>query len=149
MVSLSLSQDTTQNWKLYPSNTDTVLATDTVYRIVKSNTPGRIKVVKDNRIDKVSQDIAGGKTNKPIIKGYRIQITSSSTKSLVDGERGRFMSTNSGVKTYVDYKAPNFRLRVGNFRTKLDAQKFQNEIKDQFPNTLVISDDIELPRLED
>lgn len=122
--------------------------TDTIKGITQAAVPGKITVVKDARIDKVSKDLAGGTTNKSVMKGYRIQIISSSTKSVVDGERGRFMTANPGVANTTDYKAPNFKLLVGNFRTKLDAEKFQNEIKDQFPGTIIIADEIDLPKLD-
>ncbi len=148
LLTLSYSQDSTRDWKLFPGKTDTVLATDTVFGLVKANRTGTIKVEKDSRIDKVSEEMRGGATNKPVISGYRVQLISSSTKSTVDAERGKFMTNYRGTSSYIDYKAPNFRLRAGNFRTKLDAQKFQNEIKGTFPNTLVISDSIELPRLD-
>lgn len=143
------SQDSTRDWKLYPGKTDTVLPTDTVFGIKQSFKHGTIKVQKDSRIDKVSESMRGGASNHPVINGYRVQIISSSTKSVVDGERAKFMSSNKGTKSYIDYKAPNFRLRVGNYRNKLEAQKFQQEIKETFPNTLVISDSIDFPRLED
>ena len=148
LLTSGFSQDSSQNWKLYPGKTDTVLPTDTVFGLVKSFKPGTIKVDKDERINKVSEKMRGGETGQPIISGYRIQITSKSTKSIVDSERGRFMNNYPGIKTYMDYKAPNFRFSVGNFRTKLDAQKFQHQIMKDFPNTLIISDSIELPRLD-
>ncbi|MDA9261937.1 SPOR domain-containing protein [Flavobacteriales bacterium] len=148
LLTTGFSQDTSQNWKLYPGKTDTVLPTDTVFGIKHSLKKGTITVVKDSRIDKVSDAMRGGASNHPIITGYRVQIISSSTKSTVDSERGKFMSSYSGTKTYIDYKVPNFRLRVGNYRNKLEAQKFQNEIKKAFPYTLVISDSIDLPRLD-
>jgi len=142
LLTAGLSQDSSNSWKLYPGKTDTV------YGIKQSFKHGTIKIEKDSRIDKVSDEMRGGASNKPLINGYRVQIISSSTKSKVDGERGRFMTSYRGTKTYIDYKAPNFRLRAGNFRSKLDAQKFQHEIKESFPNTLVISDSIDLPRLD-
>ncbi len=148
---LGFSQDSTSNseWKVYPANTDSVKTTDTVFGLKKSTKPGKVSVKKDKRIDKVSDDLAGGTTKKPIIKGYRVQVISSSTKGNVDSERARCMAAHRSHKTYIDYKAPNFRLRVGNFRTRLEAEKFQNEIKELFPNTLIISDMIELPIIED
>lgn len=147
---VGISQDTTSNsdWKLYPVS-DSLKKTDTVYALKKAPTPGKVKVNKDKRIDKVSTDLAGGTTNKPVIKGYRLQVLSSSTKATIDAERGKFMAKYPKYKTYIDYKAPNFRLRVGNFRTRLDAERFQNEIKKIFPNTLIITDMIELPLIEE
>ena len=61
-----MSQDTT-NWKLYPSNTDTILPTDTVYGFKKSTKVGVVKVEKDKRIDGVSEEMKGGTTGKPKI----------------------------------------------------------------------------------
>ena len=138
LLSVGYSQNSTRDWKLFPGKTDSVLPTDTVYGLIKSTKPGTIKVEKDERIDRVSDLLRGGTTNKPVIKGYRVQIISSSTKSAVDSEKGRFMSSYSGHRSYIDYKAPNFRLRAGNFRNKLEAQKFQHEIMKDFPNTLII-----------
>lgn len=144
-----IAQDTTSSeWKLYPSGADTILPTDTVRGVVKSNKKGKVNVKKDERIDKVSEEMSGGITKKPKIRGFRIQVISSSTKSTVDGERGKFMSLYGNHRTYIDYKPPNFKLHVGNFRTKLNAEKFQNEILNAFPNTLIISDWIELPNLD-
>lgn len=147
LLASGFSQDSTKDWKLYPGKSDTVLPTDTVYGIKHSYKHGKVNIEKDERIEKVSDALRGGLTNKPIINGYRVQIISSSNKGSVDSERGRFMSNYRGTKSYIDYKAPNFKLIVGNFRTKLDAQKFQHEIGDSFQNTLVIPAKIEYPRL--
>ncbi len=144
----SFSQETDVEWKLFPSKSDSLMKLDTVKTMDRAALPGKVSINKDERIDRVSKELAGGATQRPIIKGYRIQIISSSTKATVDSERGRFMSQNTGESSYTDYKAPNFKLLVGNFRTKLDAQRFQQQISDVFPNTIIIADEIELPKLD-
>ncbi len=153
IVGSVLAQDSTQNgsWKLFPTKNDSVkstVSTDTIYKLEKSETPGKVKVMKDSRIDKVSVAIAGGESKKPKTNGYRVQVISSSTKSVVDGERAKLIAANRKHKTYIDYKAPNFRLRVGNFRTRLEAEKFQYEIKEDYPDTFVVFDLIDLPELD-
>ena len=142
-----LSQDT-NTWKVLQPKSDSVMILDTVFGLVPNGTMGNVKVVKDKRIEKVSQDLSTGNKGKPLLKGYRIQVETSSTKANIDSQRVRLMDKYN-VQTYMDYRAPNFRLRAGNFRTKLEAQKFQNEIAKDFPNTLIITDYIELPRLEE
>lgn len=142
------SQDSTQNWKLYPSNTDSVSVNDTLFGIKTAESEGKINVTKDKRIDDVSKKLAGGENKiKPIIHGYRIQIIASSDKSIVDNERGKFIASFRGTKSYIDYGVPNYKLKIGNFRTKLDAQKFQNIMKEVFPSTLILSENIEFPKL--
>jgi len=145
---LGFSQDTTKTWKLYPENTDSVRIGDTVYGIKQVADKGKISISKDNRIDEVSLKMAGGENRvTPIIHGYRIQIISSSNKSVVDGAKGNFIENYRGTASKIIYESPNFKLRVGDFRTKLDAQKFQNTIKKTFPSTLIISDLISFPKL--
>ena len=142
------SQDSTQNWKLYPSDTDSIKVNDTLFGIKTVEKEGEINVTKDKRIDAISKQLAGGENRiKPIIHGYRIQIIGSSDKSVVDKERGKFISSFRGTKSYIDYNVPNYKLKIGNFRTKLDAQKFQNTMKEVFPSTLILSDNIEFPKL--
>jgi hypothetical protein len=149
----NFAQDSLQNngWKLYPTAKDSAkqaVTTDSIYEIKKAEKSGKVVVIKDSRIDKVSKDLAGGVSKKPKAKGYRVQVISSSTKAAVDGERIKLIAANRQHRTYIDYKAPNFRLRVGNFRTRLEAEKFQNEIKGKYPNTLIVVDLIDFPELD-
>ena len=130
------------------SEADSISAIDSVYKIIPASAKGNVKVFKDKRIEGVSKKLAGGENKiKPIIHGYRIQIISSSDKSIVDAERGKFITIARGTKSYIIYSSPNYKLQVGNFRTKLDAQKFQNSIKEIFPSTLILHDNIEFPKL--
>ena len=46
------------------------------------------------------------------------------------------------ITSYVTYFEPNFRLRVGDFRTKLDAYRLP-EINAAYPGAFIIRDKIE------
>ena len=151
-LSLGFGQDTTQNnnWKLYPSGSDSVkLATDTITEIKKAPIKGKVVIKKDPRIDAVSKDLAGGDSKQAKFMGYRIQVVSSPTKATVDTERQRFLQLYPNQRAYIFYKAPNFRLQVGNFRTRLEGEKFQNQIKNVFPNTWIVTEMVDLPILEE
>jgi len=47
----------------------------------------------------------------------------------------------------MDYSAPNYRVRVGNFRTELEAEALKQELIGIFPTALVVADKIQLPEL--
>ena len=82
------------------------------------------------------------------ISGYRIQIFfDSGTHS---GERARkakeeFEALFPEIPGYVTWKAPNFRVRVGDFRSRLEAEKALKEIAEEYPNAWVIKDEINYP----
>jgi hypothetical protein len=48
---------------------------------------------------------------------------------------------------YLSYQQPYFKIRVGDFRSKLEAKLFYNKIKDEFSESIIIQDKINLPKL--
>jgi hypothetical protein len=81
-----------------------------------------------------------------IVTGYRIQVFSSSgagSSQRAREERAKFLTFYPEVPAYNDYDAPNFRVRVGNFRTKLEAEKLKKQIGQEFPGCFIVPDYIE------
>lgn len=69
--------------------------------------------------------------------GYRIQIFSAADPRTAKNEartRARNVEARfAEYPTYVEYKAPYWRTRVGNFRTSDEAEQAADEIKAAFP----------------
>lgn len=144
-------------WKLYPGGTDTIKnpTTPTTGKIKGfdldfTTKPGEAKVIKDERITNLTTWIGtpqkGSSTVQ--IRGYRVQLIFDSDKDKVNGSRAQYLSQYSKNPAYVDYLQPNFRLRVGNFRTRLQAEQWAHEIAGSFPDAVIVEDWIELPDLK-
>jgi hypothetical protein len=58
------------------------------------------------------------------------------------------MTQFPSVEAYEKYDQPNFNIRVGNFRTKLEAYKFLKQVQPEFPTAFIVQDEIEFPELE-
>ena len=74
------------------------------------------------------------------IPGYRIQIAAlsgSNSKNQAFALRDRFMETFEDCDAYVIFDEPNFRVKIGNFRTRLEAYAYLQRIKDLYPGTIV------------
>ena len=84
----------------------------------------------------------------PQITGYRIQLFFDSNKSSVDEARSKFMSLYPKIDTYVAYTAPHFFLKVGDFRTQMEAEKIKSKVENQFPTSNIIKEKINLPRID-
>jgi len=81
------------------------------------------------------------------IPGYRIQIYSGSgnySKGNALSERSRFMGRYPAVKAYIIFSTPYYIVKSGNFRTRLEAEAFRQIIIDDYPESYVVKDDIEL-----
>ncbi len=80
---------------------------------------GNVDIIKDSRIDQLIKQEGSSLT----MTGYRIQLFFDSNKNSVDEARAKFISAYPKIDTYVFYTAPNYFLKVGDFRTQIDAEK--------------------------
>lgn len=111
---------------------------------------GNITIHKDGRLDalvKKQGEVIPPAIN-PEIDGYRVQLYFDSDRKVINDARSKFIAQFPKVDTYVEYNAPNFVLKVGDFRTKLEAEKIKAEVEVDFPTSFVIKEKINLPRLE-
>ncbi|MBC8985566.1 SPOR domain-containing protein [Pedobacter sp. N36a] len=124
---------------------------------------GEVVVVKDPMIDSLiakrialytkSAGTAGGAPVKPgaaIVgqMGYRVQVYYGSDRRQVFAEQARFKSAYQNLNTYITYKEPNYYLRVGDFRTRLEAQRLLNELRPMFPTLFIFREKINAPNLD-
>ena len=85
--------------------------------------------------------------SKAAIKGYRIKIHFGSDKNKAKDIKSKFISKFQDIAAYEKYDQPNFNIRVGDFRSKLDAYKALKEIQLEFPSSFLVQDEIEMPNL--
>ncbi len=85
--------------------------------------------------------------SKAAIKGYRIKIHFGSDKNKAKDIKAKFISKFPDIAAYEKYDQPNFNIRVGDFRSKLDAYKALKEIQLEFPSSFLVQDEIEMPNL--
>jgi hypothetical protein len=84
------------------------------------------------------------------IDGFRVQIyTDSGNRSSLrtDRMKAEFDQKYPTIRSYKSYDEPYFKLRVGDFRTRLDAQRFLNEISSTYLFSIIVVDKINFPPL--
>lgn len=72
--------------------------------------------------------------------GFRVQIASFSginSKASAFSLRERFMTDYPLVQAYIVYDEPNFKVKVGDFRTRLEAYAFLQEIKEVYKGYII------------
>jgi len=84
--------------------------------------------------------------------GYRIQIYAGSGKrgrTEAQNKRKYFLINHPNVTTNIIYQEPNFKLRVGNFRTKAEGYKLYKKLLETFPNCyFIIDENMQFPKLD-
>jgi hypothetical protein len=114
-----------------------------------------IVVVKDPRLDILSQKQAlinkrtSVLTSNGKIKGFRIQITSTNSRDQAFNAKAAVQSKFPDQKVYTTYQAPLFKVRVGDFLKREDAEKYRKLMLTIFPTGMYVVEDVVDAVLED
>lgn len=74
-------------------------------------------------------------------KGFRVQIYNGYDREKAVKVRAEFMQRYTGMRTYFSYAAPYFKIRVGDYRNRSDAQGMLNEANDMYSTPCMIVPD--------
>jgi hypothetical protein len=88
--------------------------------------------------------------NRQTTPGYRVQIyfgSGSSARIKAMKVKTDFLSAYPEVKAYIIYQSPDFKVRVGDFRTRSEALRLQKKIARDYPNAFIVPDGIQFPDL--
>lgn len=127
-----------------------VLMTNGLYGMQPDTLSG-ISFVKDPRIDQLLESYQRAREMNNKLDGFRIQIFFDSgnlSKRNATETRERFIRKYPGVEAYIDFKEPYYRVRVGDFRNRLEADGFRRTILPDFPNAFIVNDRINPPPIK-
>jgi len=80
--------------------------------------------------------------------GFRVQIDFSQDRNAANNTRSNFTLKYPGMSSYVSYKQPYFRVSVGDFRKRLEAERFLNTVKRDYPGSFLVNERITLPPIQ-
>ncbi|MAO33409.1 MAG: hypothetical protein CMD03_01480 [Flavobacteriales bacterium] len=77
--------------------------------------------------------------NKKGIEGWRLQIKFTSKREDILRYQIKFTNLYPQTPSQITFNSPYYKLTVGNFRTKNEALKIKQKIKNEFPGAHPIS----------
>ncbi len=110
-----------------------------------------LNVERDARLDEMLNWHMEKNKNRDGIDGYRVEIFFSSdldAKQKALEKKVEFLSKYPDYNVHVIFVAPNFRVRVGDFRTKNEAWKLYEKVKKDYRAAFVVKDKINFPVLK-
>jgi hypothetical protein len=110
---------------------------------------GNVQVYADSRLNNAIAATQPMEGTAPTLQGYRIQIYSGNDRNQASHIKETFLKMYPNQPAYLDYSAPNFRIKIGDFRSKLEAQKLFHDLKQSFGGgVLLVPDKINFPELK-
>jgi hypothetical protein len=105
---------------------------------------GKVSLIQDWRLEKLVNKQVEINLAKRKINGFRIQIHFGIQREPAKEIKSKFLLKYPETEAYEIYQQPNFKIRVGDFRTKLDAYRFLKQIQVEFPNSFIVADEIQM-----
>ena len=111
----------------------------------------KTEIIQDARVDLLVKKHIQINQVLNTMDGFRVQLFSDSginSKNKAQSVQDEFQSRFPGMGVYLTFKSPNYKVRIGDFRTRLDAQRFLIELTADYPNAFIIADQINLPKTD-
>jgi hypothetical protein len=82
------------------------------------------------------------------VPGYRIQVINSPDRNKVFAAKTRVYQDYPELKPYLVYQPPNYKLKLGNFKTAEEADPYVKKLTKLFPTGIYVVHDIIEIKLE-
>jgi Sporulation related domain. len=116
---------------------------------VYSQKNGSLNVDQDSRIERLMKKQREVYAANNTMSGYRVQIFMEIGNEAIrhaESMKKRFTDAFPELPIYLTYDQPYYRLRVGDFRNRVEAEKYLRLIKPKFSLAFVTADIINPPQ---
>lgn len=119
---------------------------------------GNLEIIKDPLIERLQQsriafhtaaavESSNPESSKPkgtrgTALGFRVQIYSGPSRNEAYAAQARFQQQYQDIASYVSYTQPNYRVKVGDFRSRSEAQAFMREVRKSFPTVFLFTEQV-------
>ncbi len=104
-----------------------------------------VKIIADPRFDmlvnKPTTTTSGG-VRQHKTKGYRVQIYNGNNKQEAMEIKMKFMKAYPGIRSYLSFTSPQYRIKVGDCRSRGEADRLKEHISGNFKSSMIVPDEI-------
>lgn len=113
---------------------------------VSTNASGNKKITLKGditpQLDSILDSAAVRNSRLKSFPGYRIVLYTGNSREEAKRAKESAYRINPDFEVYTQYKQPTFRVTVGNYLSKFDAQLIAERLKPIFPNVLISPENI-------
>lgn len=113
------------------------------------NTKGEIISINQKGVDKLVSKYKQILKKTGGVEGWRIQLIFKAQKEEILPYQIKFTNLYPEIPVQIAFDSPNYKLTVGNFRTRNEALKIKHQISKNFPGAYPVPIIIDPDLLED
>ena len=119
----------------------------------KSADSNSVIIHKDPRLDllikkQIQINEEASRDARKIGKGYRLLVINTNKRNEAIAAKSKIYTSFPELKAYLIYQSPYFKLKVGNFKERKEAEDYQKKLSKYFPKGVYIMNDTIEVKLE-
>lgn len=112
------------------------------YRPTKSEEP----LYVNKRLEAVLDTMAEQNRAIRYISGFRIQLYVGNTRQEADNAKSYVYQLFPELNPYVSYSQPSYRVKVGDFMYRADAEEYLDQMRQQYPSAVILPERVEIKK---
>ena len=101
---------------------------------------------ENSRIKEALGKISSYNQNMKEAPGYRIQVFSGNSRSEFESAKSYVMQHFPELELYESYSQPTYRLKVGDFMKRMDAERYYNALLGRFSSGKITNETIDVQK---
>ena len=128
--------------------TGSIAAQDSTWR--KMHDSGSVRIHKDPRLDmlvkkQVQINEETSRESRRIAKGYRLIVITTNNRDEAIAAKTKVYTYFPELKAYMWHQSPYYKLKVGNFKERKEAEDYQKKLNLYFPKgVFIMADKVEV-----
>ena len=131
------------------TGTEVQLDSTLLGRDIFSTLPEQVVVRQSPAVRSALNRQVAGNASK-MYNGFRIRLYFASSRTAREESASvirRFNEMYPNIQAYRTFASPNFKVTVGNFRTRLEAEALLQELKGSFPDAFIVRERFKYPSI--
>jgi hypothetical protein len=100
----------------------------------------------NKRLDAILDTIAVQNRRVRYAPGYRVQVYVGNERAAADAAKLQLYQQFPELSAYMSYQQPTYRLKVGDFMRKMDAERYYTKLRSLFTSAQLQPDKVDVRR---
>ena len=100
----------------------------------------------NKRLDAILDTIAMRNKSVKFTNGFRIQIYVGNDRRSADDAKIYTYQKYPEIFPYLSYQQPIYKVKIGDFLSRMDAERYYSDIKDLYPSAMILPDRVEIKK---
>lgn len=100
----------------------------------------------NRRLDMVLDTIAIRNKAIKYANGFRIMLYVGNNRQDADNAKIFCYQTFPELNPYMTFSQPTYRVKVGDFMSRLDAERYYDQLRMQYPSSMIVSEKVEIKK---